>query len=433
MKAIERKYLVPFCLVTTLFILWGIANNMTDTLLSAFKKIMSMTDAQTSLIQAAFYGSYFCFAIPAALFIRRFSYKSGVILGLAIYAAGSMLFFPASKTASYDFYLISIYILAGGCAILETTANPYILSMGAVETSNRRLNIAQAFNPLGSLTGVLLSRFFILSQLDSADATARAAMSEAELQAIQAHELSAVTWTYMAVGFVLIAVLIAMLLVKMPEGADTNKDSFLSAYGRLVKNWKFVFGVVALFFYMGAQIGTWSFTIRMVIREFNISEALAGNYQIATIVIFIIARFVFTWLMKYVTPSKLLVWAAVIGIAMALIVMLCHGMCGGWLCVGAILSISIALSLMFPTIYGLALEDVGADAKIGSSGLIMAILGAAVITPVQGKISDLTNINTAFVVVAVCFAVVMLYGLTVILTKSDKASGTASGDAVQAA
>jgi FHS family L-fucose permease-like MFS transporter len=433
MKAIERKYLVPFCLVTTLFILWGIANNMTDTLLSAFKKIMSMTDAQTSLIQAAFYGSYFCFAIPAALFIRRFSYKSGVILGLAIYAAGSMLFFPASKTASYDFYLISIYILAGGCAILETTANPYILSMGAVETSNRRLNIAQAFNPLGSLTGVLLSRFFILSQLDSADATARAAMSEAELQAIQAHELSAVTWTYMAVGFVLIAVLIAMLLVKMPEGADTNKDSFLSAYGRLVKNWKFVFGVVALFFYMGAQIGTWSFTIRMVIREFNISEALAGNYQIATIVIFIIARFVFTWLMKYVTPSKLLVWAAVIGIAMALIVMLCHGLCGGWLCVGAILSISIALSLMFPTIYGLALEDVGADAKIGSSGLIMAILGAAVITPVQGKISDLTNINTAFVVVAVCFAVVMLYGLTVILTKSDKASGTASGDAVQAA
>ena len=422
MKAIERKYLVPFCLVTTLFILWGIANNMTDTLLSAFKKIMSMSDAQTSLIQAAFYGSYFCFAIPAALFIRRFSYKSGVILGLAIYALGSMLFFPASKTASYDFYLISIYILAGGCAILETTANPYILSMGAVETSNRRLNIAQAFNPLGSLTGVLLSRFFILSQLDSADATARAAMSEAELAAIQAHELSAVTWTYMAVGFVLIAVLIAMLLVKMPEGADTNKDSFLSAYGRLIKNWKFVFGVLALFFYMGAQIGTWSFTIRMVIREFDISEALAGNYQIATIVIFIIARFVFTWLMKYVTPSKLLVWAAIIGIAMALIVMLCHGMCGGWLCVGAILSISIALSLMFPTIYGLALEDVGADAKIGSSGLIMAILGAAVITPVQGKISDLTNINTAFVVVAVCFAVVMLYGLTVILTKSDKAS-----------
>ena len=425
MKAIEKKYLVPFCLVTTLFILWGIANNMTDTLLSAFKKIMSMTDAQTSLIQAAFYGSYFCFAIPAALFIRRFSYKSGVILGLAIYALGSMLFFPASKTASYEFYLISIYILAGGCAILETTANPYILSMGAVETSNRRLNIAQAFNPLGSMTGVLLSRFFILSNLDKADAAARAAMSEAELVAIQARELSAVTWTYMAVGFVLIAVLIAMLIVKMPEGADTNRDSFLSAYGRLIKNWKFVFGVLALFFYMGAQCGTWSFTIRLAMREFGISEAIAGNWQIITIAVFIVARFVFTWLMKYLTPSKLLAWASVIGIVMSLLVMLCHGMCSGWICVLAVISISIALSLMFPTIYGLALEDVGADAKIGSSGLIMAILGAAVITPVQGRISDMTSINTSFIVPTVCFAVVLLYGLTVILTHSDKALRTA--------
>ena len=425
MKTIEKKYLVPFCLVTTLFILWGIANNMTDTLLSAFKKIMSMTDAQTSLIQAAFYGSYFCFAIPAALFIRRFSYKSGVILGLAIYALGSMLFFPASKTASYDFYLISIYILAGGCAILETTANPYILSMGTVETSNRRLNIAQAFNPLGSMTGVLLSRFFILSNLDKADAAARAAMSEAELAAIQAHELSAVTWTYMAVGFVLIAVLIAMLIVKMPEGADTNRDSFLSAYGRLVKNWKFVFGVLALFFYMGAQCGTWSFTIRLAMREFGISEAIAGNWQIITIAVFIVARFVFTWLMKYLTPSKLLAWASVIGIVMSLLVMLCHGMQSGWICVLAVISISIALSLMFPTIYGLALEDVGADAKIGSSGLIMAILGAAVITPVQGKISDMTSINTSFIVPTICFAVVLLYGLAIILTHTDKATKTA--------
>ena len=451
MKAIERKYLVPFCLVTTLFVLWGIANNMTDTLLSAFKKIMSMTDAQTSLIQAAFYGSYFCFAIPAALFIRRFSYKSGVIVGLAIYAVGAMLFFPASKinplyhlfvasgiaekttilfdvSYTYVFYLIAIYVLAGGCAILETTANPYILSMGSVETSNRRLNIAQAFNPLGSMTGVLLSRFFILSQLDSADAKARAVMSEAELTAIQAHELSAVTWTYMAVGFVLIAVLISMLLVKMPEGADTNRDSFLSAYGRLIKNWKFVFGVLALFFYMGAQIGTWSFTIRIAMREFDINEATAGNWQIITIAVFIVARFVFTWLMKYLTPSKLLVWAAIIGIVMSLIVMFGHGVYGGWPCVLAVISISVALSLMFPTIYGLALEDVGSDAKIGSSGLIMAILGAAVITPIQGRISDNTNINTAFVVVAVCFAVVMLYGLAIVGTKSDKASGNGAAN-----
>ena len=165
MKTVERKYLVPFILVTSLFLLWGIANNMTDTLLSAFKKIMSMSDAHTSLIQLAFYGSYFCFALPAAIYIRKYSYKSGVILGLALYAVGAILFLPAAKAASYGFYLIAIYILAGGCSVLETTANPYILAMGAPETATRRLNVAQAFNPLGSITGILLSKYFILKDI----------------------------------------------------------------------------------------------------------------------------------------------------------------------------------------------------------------------------------------------------------------------------
>ena len=196
------NYIVPFILVSILFLLWGIANNMTDTLLSAFKRIMSMSDTQTTFIQFAFYGSYFCFALPAALYIKKYSYKSGVILGLGLYAAGAILFFPAAKTASYAFYLIAIYILAGGCSILETTANPYILTMGSPQTATRRLNVAQAFNPIGSITGILLSQFFILSELNSATATARAAMSEQELEAIQAHELGAVTGTYMTLGFV---------------------------------------------------------------------------------------------------------------------------------------------------------------------------------------------------------------------------------------
>ena len=190
------NYLVPFILVSILFLLWGIANNMTDTLLSAFKRIMSMSDTQTTLIQFAFYGSYFCFALPAALYIKKYSYKSGVILGLGLYAAGAILFFPAAKTASYAFYLVAIYILAGGCSILETTANPYILTMGSPETATRRLNVAQAFNPIGSITGILLSQFFILSELNSATEAARAAMTEQELEAIQAHELGAVTGTY---------------------------------------------------------------------------------------------------------------------------------------------------------------------------------------------------------------------------------------------
>ena len=263
MKTIEKKYLIPFCLITSLFFLWGLANNMTDTLLSAFKRIMSMSDAQTSLIQFAFYGSYFCFALPAALFIRKFNYKSGVILGLSLYALGAILFLPAASAASYAFYLIALYILAGGCSILETAANPYILSMGSPETATRRLNIAQSFNPIGCITGILLSQFFILSQLNSADAGARAAMSETELAAIQQGELNAVTGTYMTLGFVLLAVMVVMLLVKMPEGGDSSKGSVSESFSRLLKNKRYVCGVLALFFYEGVQIGVWSFTIAL--------------------------------------------------------------------------------------------------------------------------------------------------------------------------
>ena len=224
MKAIEKKYLIPFCLITSLFFLWGLANNMTDTLLSAFKKIMSMSDTQTSLIQTAFYGAYFCFALPAALFIRRYSYKTGVLLGLLLYAGGAMLFFPASKVASYAFYLVAIYVLAGGCSILETAANPYIMSMGTQETATRRLNIAQSLNPIGCITGILLSKYFILSELNSANAADREAMADIDLKVVQQHELDAVTGTYMAVGFVLLALMVIVFLVRMPEGGDNSKD-----------------------------------------------------------------------------------------------------------------------------------------------------------------------------------------------------------------
>ena len=291
MKTIEKKFLLPFCLVTVLFLLWGIANNMTDTLLSAFKRIMSMSDTQTSLIQFAFYGSYFCFALPAALYIRKFSYKSGVILGLGLYAAGAILFFPAAKVASYGFYLAAIYILAGGCSILETTANPYILSMGAPETATRRLNIAQSFNPLGSITGILLSQYFILGELSSASAAERAAMSPEQLEAMQAHELGAVTGTYMTLGFVLLAILVVMLLVKMPEGGDSGQGERLGTiFRRLFANKTYAGGVVAQFFYVGAQIGVWSFTIRLVMQELGILEAKAASIYLASIICFSAAR-----------------------------------------------------------------------------------------------------------------------------------------------
>ena len=421
MKTIEKKYLLPFCLVTVLFLLWGIANNMTDTLLSAFKRIMSMSDTQTSLIQFAFYGSYFCFALPAALYIRKYSYKSGVILGLALYAAGAILFFPASKVASYGFYLAAIYILAGGCSILETTANPYILSMGAPETATRRLNIAQSFNPLGSITGILLSQYFILGELSSASAAERAAMSPEQLAAMQAHELGAVTGTYMTLGFVLLAILVVMLLVRMPEGRDSGQAGTLKdSFRRLLANKDYVWGVVAQFFYVGAQIGVWSFTIRLAMQELGILEARAATIYLVAIICFSAARFLFTWLMKWIRPARLLFWAAAADIVLCLAVLLFKG--SGWLCVGALIGISFFMSLMFPTIYGIALTDVGADAKIGASGLIMAILGGALLTPLQGRISDLFGVNASYLVPLGCFVVVLAYACFVVHNSVDKIS-----------
>lgn len=399
---IPKAFRKPFVLVTSLFLLWGLANNMTDTLLAAFKKIMSMSDTQTSLIQFAFYGAYFCLAFPAALFIRKHSYRSGVVLGLSLYAVGAILFMPAAKAASYAFYLIAIYIMAGGCSVLETTANPYILAMGPAETATRRLNIAQAFNPIGSILGILLSKVFILKDIS----------------------LYSVSGTYMTLGLVLLGVLVVMLLVKMPDGKDDGDAESGTAEGlmratlrRLMANKRYRRGVVAQFFYVGAQIGVWSFTIRIVMQELDILEAEAANVYLIAIVGFCVSRFVYTWLMKYIAPVRLLVFGSVMSLVCALVVVFAAGT--GWLLVTFLILISIFMSLMFPTIYGLALERVElpvygghpGDAKIGASGLIMAILGGALLTPLQGFVSDTYSIYTSFAVPAVCFAVVLLYSI----------------------
>ncbi|MCC8145171.1 MAG: L-fucose:H+ symporter permease [Bacteroidales bacterium] len=401
-----ENYLVPFILITSLFFMWGLANNMTDTLLAAFKKIMSMTDFQTSLIQIAFYGSYFCFALPAALYIRKFSYKSGVLLGLLLYATGCFLFYPASTAASYGFYLFAIYVLAGGCSILETTANPYILSMGSEETATRRLNMAQSFNPIGSITGILLSQFFILGELNSADAGERANMSAEQLQQIQAGELSAVTMTYVLVGIVLVIIFLAILFSKMPKGSDMG-SSLSATFKRLFKNKRYVFGVVTQFFYVGAQIGVWSYTIRYVMVHMNYNEQDAATIYLISIIGFTLARFIFTALMKYIKPNYLLIVAAIGAIVCCGITILSSGMTG----VMALVGISVFMSLMFPTIYGIAMHKLGDDAKVGGSGLIMAILGGAALTAIQGQVSDMAgNINIAYVVPLVCFIVVAIYG-----------------------
>lgn len=393
MKTIDRRHAVPFALVTSMFLLWGLANNMTDTLLAAFKRIMSMSDTQTSLIQFAFYGSYFCFALPAALFIRRRSFKSGIILGLLLYAAGAMLFLPAARVASYGFYLVAIYVMAGGCSVLETTANPYVMSMGDPRTATRRLNIAQSFNPVGSILGILMSKYFILDDIS----------------------LYSISGTYAALGLVLLGILVVMLFARMPSGKDDDRsDSVGASFRRLLSNRLYRRGVVAQFFYVGAQIGVWSFTIRLVMQETGRLEAAASSIYLISIVGHCLSRFIYTGLMRWFSPSRLLTFGGVMSALLSLTVVLSAGT--GWICITSLVLISSFMSLMFPTIYGIALGGImrgehPGDSKIGASGLIMSILGGALLTPLQGMVSDHTNIYTSYAVPAFCFMVVTAYAV----------------------
>ncbi|SHN29624.1 MFS transporter, FHS family, L-fucose permease [Cyclobacterium lianum] len=409
-ELISRKNFWPFLLLTTLFMLWGVAHNMTDTLLAAFKRIMSMTDFQTSWIQLAFYGSYFCLALPAAIFIRKYTYKSGILLGLGLFAIGSLLFYPAGMMMSYGFFLLALYVLAGGLSILETAANPYILVIGPPETATQRLNLAQSFNPIGSVLGVFLSKVFILSQLNTAEAADRVNMNPEQLKAIQAEELAGVVSTYVGVALFLIFVWFVIKVVRMPVASEiVEKDGIIAGFRRLSKNKNYVRGVMAQFFYVGAQIGVWSFTIRYVMAELDMMESDASDYYLASLVLFALSRFLFTALMKFFKPSLLLALSAFVAILLSFVVIYASGM----LAVIALVLISVCMSLMFPTIYGLAAENLGNDTKLGGSGLIMAILGGALITAAQGQVSDISgNIHLSYYVPMICFAVVMYFGIS---------------------
>ncbi|MBD3274499.1 MAG: L-fucose:H+ symporter permease [Candidatus Marinimicrobia bacterium] len=401
--------LIPFALITSLFFMWGLANNMTDTLLAAFKKIMSLSDFQTSWIQMAFYGSYFCLALPAAIFIKRFTYKAGVLLGLGMFISGALLFYPSSLTMNYFHFLAALYILAGGLSVLETTANPYIIALGPEDTGTQRLNFAQSFNPIGSITGVLLSKYFILSNLNTASAEERALMTPEQLQAVQAQELNAVMGPYVGVALLLVVLWITIATRDMPAVSQKKvKIDLIPTLKRLWKQKQYVWGVVAQFFYVGAQIGVWSFTIRYVMQELGINEAEASTYYLIALVLFTVFRFVNTALMKFIAPGKLLSTSAILGALAALVVIFGGGMVG----VIALVSISAFMSLMFPTIYGLAVQGLDYDdTKIAGSGLIMAILGGAVLTAIQGVVSDSTgSINLAYFVPFACFILISFYG-----------------------
>lgn len=397
MKVVDKKNLLPFFLVATLFLLWGLANNMTDTLLAAFRKVMAMSDTETSFIQLAFYGAYFVIALPAAIFIRKRSFKAGVILGLCLYACGAILFLPAAKAASYAFYLIAIYILASGCSVLETTANPYILSMGSPETATRRLNFAQSFNPIGLILGIILSNQFILKDVS----------------------LYSISGTYAVVGFVLLAIMLIMLFANMPQdNDDAEGNNVHSILNRLLDDKKYLNGVVAQFLYVGAQTGVWSFTVRVTMQELGCLEEQAATVYLIAIIGFCFSRFLYSWLMKYFAPVKLLVFGSATALASSLAVALLAGT--GWVLVVFLILISFFMSLMFPTIFGIALEPFKSpeDVKIGASGLIMAILGGALVTPLQGMFADTFGINVSYIVPGFCFAAVLAYAITSLPKKS---------------
>jgi FHS family L-fucose permease-like MFS transporter len=429
-RLVPKGIWLPFILITSLFFLWGLANNMTDTLLAAFKRIMSMSDSRTALIQISCYGlGYFIFALPAAIYIKRYSYKSGVLLGLGLYLVGCFLFFPAKYTANYFHFLGALWILFGGLSILETAANPYIIAMGHPSTATRRLNFAQSFNPIGSITGVFLSQIFILSYLNKAGAEERASMTAEQLKIIQNGELNAVTTTYVTIGAILFILWIVIYLVKMPRTGDqSGKVDLGPTLKRLLRNRNYVLGTLAQFFYVGAQIGIWSFTIRYAMKELDLETVLAGsektaeqvaaNYYLASLILFVSSRFICTALMKFIKPEKLLTVLSIVAIVLCFAVVFI----GSYPGVYALVGISGCMSLMFPTIFGMSVKGLGEDTKIAGSGQIMAIVGGAVITQLEGLVSTAVDnlrtgsginlpsgINMAYLVPMLCFVFIAWY------------------------
>ena len=419
-KVLEKQYLVPFILITSCFAFWGLANDITNPMVKAFSKIFLMNTVQGSLVQVAFYGGYFAMAFPAAIFIRRFTYKAGILVGLGLYATGALLFIPASAIGLYAPFLIAYFILTCGLSFLETSANPYILSMGSEESSTQRLNLAQSFNPIGSITGMFLAKTFIQARLDPADTAQRQLLGPEEFEAMKMSDLEILSSPYIVIGIVIIMMFILIAAVRMPKNADSNKTiDFFPTLKRIFSLPRYREGVVAQFFYVGAQIMCWTFIVHYGTRFFmsqgmgeQEAEVLSQQYNIVAMAIFIVSRFISTFLMRYVRPGRLLMFFAIGGFASIAGVILSQGIMGMY----CLVATSAFMSLMFPTIYGIALRGLGEDAKFGAAGLIMAILGGSVMPPMQGAIIKQGTImsmpaeNISFIIPLICFVVVAIYG-----------------------
>lgn len=468
-RIVPKGIVWPFALLTCLFFAWAVPNNLTDTMLAVFKRIMSFSDSKTAWIQVVCYLlGYGCFAVPGAIFIKKYSYKSGVMLGLGLYALGTFLFMPASRIAlvnnnfGYIMFLFAILVLFAGLSILETSTNSYVCAIGPEKTATRRLNFAQSFNPFGAITGVVISQIFILSQLNTMTAAERATISDAELAAVQSAELDSVTTTYVILGCVMLVILLAIALTKMPKLKEGGEMDIKGSFKRLIHNKNYVWGVVAQFFDIGAQIAVWSYVIRYAMHNLHFDavisslgagatsdqiigalrhvEPVAGGfysvceavgldallprtaeqagatYYIMSLILFVLSRFLCTWLMKWFKPRKMLATVAALGVLCCLGTVFGKGFFG----VYCLMGISGCLSLMFPTIYGFGIKGLGEDTKLGGSGMVMAIAGASVLTQIEGILSDQSgSIANAYIVPAVAFAVILYYA-AVFCKKQEK-------------
>ena len=420
---VSKKILVPFILVTSLFALWGFANAVTDPMVQAFKKVLELSNSQAAWVQMAFYGGYFCMALPAAMFMRKYSYKVGILIGLALYATGALLFYPAAQSESFMFFCLGLYILTFGLAFLETAANPYILAMGAKETATQRLNLAQAFNPVGLIAGLFVAQQFVLKNLQSDDITDFSALDEASKVLIKTSDLLVIRNPYVILGLVLIVVFVLFVVSKMPQSKDEGgMPSIRDTFATLAKNKKYVLGVLAQILYVGAQIMCWTY-IYQYAEAIGMDSVTAGYYQMAAFVIFTIGRAVGTYMLRFMSSGKLLMYFAILAVVFVLGTIFIQDMVGLYSLVG----VSFCMSLMFPTIYGIALGDLTEEqSKVGSAGLIMAIVGGALMPKLQGMIIDaggngvadtqimgVTEVNFSFILPLICFIYIAWYGLRV--------------------
>lgn len=427
---VKKELLFPFIIITSLFALWGIANDLTNPMVSAFKKVMpELSNMQASLVQFAFYFGYFFMALPAALFIRKYSYKAGIVLGLCLYAIGAFLFYPAAAFQEFNYFLISLWVITCGLAFLETTSNPLILSLGDKETATQRLNLAQAFNPIGSLIGMIVAQQFVISALRSDDKNEAGdlvydSLSTSAKAIVRENDLSVISVPYIILGLVVLAIMMVILFTKIPKTVDSDKMSLSASFQKLFANKNYMFGVVAQAFYVGAQIMCWTYIFQYVD---NINEGLPEDqaltatwYNVAAMIIFLSGRWIGTGLMKTMNPSKVLMLFGLGGVIFSAGAILLQGEIGLY----SLVTISLFMSIMFPTIYGIALKDMGDEAKIGSAGLVMAIVGGALMPVLQGGILDwggsgfsdvqvlgfIPEVNFSFILPMICLAVVTAYG-----------------------